>query len=53
MYDSLSEQEHASTLSEEGADITQPLLCRERQMENLRFTTHKVKKGQQLLKGGF
>ena len=53
MYDSLSEQEHASTLSEEGADITQPLLCRERQMENLRFTTHMVKKGEQLLKGAF
>ena len=53
MYDSLSEQEHASTLCEEGADITQPLLCRERQMENLRFTTHMVKKGEQLLKGAF
>ena len=32
MYDSLSEQEHASTLSKEGADITQLLLCRKRQM---------------------
>ena len=32
MYDSLSEQEHASTLSKEGADITQLLLYRKREM---------------------